>query len=141
MTTIATDGKSMAGDGLACADHAITTFDRVKVSRLPDGSLLGCAGDSAHIIRFRKWLADGGSYPKVRNFAALHLQTDGSLRYYGDDPEWSAMSLPAAIGSGAAFALGAMDAQASPSWAVACASLRCPYTGGTITDLKLEPSA
>lgn len=139
MTTIATDGKSMAGDGLACVEDMATTFDRVKVERLPDGALLGCAGDSSEIRAFKKWLIEGGKHPRLREFCALLLREDGVLLYYGEREDPSAMGLPAAIGSGCAIAIGAMEAGASPEKAVHIAAKRDLGTGGTITTLTLAP--
>lgn len=128
----------MAGDGLACVEGMATTFDRVKVLRLPDGSLLGCAGDSCEIASFRRWLADGGKHPRLKAFAALCLRPDGSLDYYAEGPEPSKMGLPAAIGTGEQIAIGAMEAGASPGRAVRIASKRDPHTGGEITVLSLS---
>ena len=139
MTTIATDGKSMAGDGQACVESMVTTFDRVKVHRLPDGALLGCAGDSGEIIAFRKWLVEGGKHPRLKELSALLLRTDGVLLYYCEFEEPSVMSIPAAIGSGRAIAIGAMEAGASPERAVEIAAKRDTGTGGMITALHLDP--
>lgn len=135
MTTVATDGVSMAGDGMACTEQFITTFDRRKVHRMGDGSILGCAGNSSQIREFLKWKREGGKHPRLKDFAALHLLTDGTLDYYGDDPEPTKMNLPAAIGSGAAIAIGALEAGADATTAVEIASKRDPHTGGTVTSL------
>jgi ATP-dependent protease HslVU (ClpYQ) peptidase subunit len=134
MTTIATDGKTMAGDGQAQTDMTIVDSNRRKVFRLTNGSLVGCAGNSVDAISFRRWLDDDGNKPHIKEeFAALVLNKNGDVEYYDRLLVPLELSLPTAIGSGADFALAAMDAGASPAQAVEIAARRDPYTGGTIT--------
>jgi ATP-dependent protease HslVU (ClpYQ) peptidase subunit len=138
VTTIATDGKTMAGDGQAEACRTIISLSRQKVTRLPDGSLCGCAGSGVDAIAFAKWLADGGPRPKFKDsMSALHLKADGSLDYYSERGEPSPVEAPCAVGSGMDFAIGAMLFGAAPEEAVAIASQRDPGTGGKITALSL----
>lgn len=141
MTTIATDGKSMAGDGLAVRSSLITTFDAQKVTILDDGRIVGAAGERPDCRKFRAWLQDGGPRPKFKDLAALVLHPDGRLMYHTDsDPDGTPTGIPNAIGTGCEIAIGAMLAGFSPEEAVTVAAERDVYTGGKITVLSAEPS-
>jgi ATP-dependent protease HslVU (ClpYQ) peptidase subunit len=132
MTTIATDGKSMAGDGMSCSMDMVVTTGRKKVHRLGDGRIVGCSGNSANIIRFVAWL-EGGDKPEIKDsFAALILEADGSTFQFCEQLVPMPVDLPAALGSGVHFAVGAMLAGASPRRAVEIASSRDPHSGGDI---------
>jgi ATP-dependent protease HslVU (ClpYQ) peptidase subunit len=134
MTTIACDGKTMAGDGLAARNTLITTLDATKVAMLDDGRIVGTAGEKPCCRRFLAWLQDGGARPKLKDLAALVLHPDGRLVYHTDsDPEGTVTGIPNAIGSGCEIAIGAMLAGLSPERAVEIAADRDVYTGGTIT--------
>lgn len=137
MTTIATDGKTMAGDGQSEACHTIISQSKKKVIRLPDGSLCGCAGGGVDAQMFVKWLGDGGPKPKLKDICALRLMPDGSLLYYNERCEPSPVDAPCAVGSGMDFAIGAMLHGATPAEAVAIAVQRDPGTGGKVTALSL----
>jgi ATP-dependent protease HslVU (ClpYQ) peptidase subunit len=138
MTTIACDGKSMAGDGLATRSTLVTAFDAQKVTMLDDGRIIGAAGEKPDTRKFRAWLQDGGPRPKLKDLAALVLHPDGRLVYHTDsDPEGTATGIPNAIGSGCEVAIGAMLAGLSPEKAVEIAAARDVYTGGTITVFRI----
>lgn len=138
MTTIACDGKSMAGDGFACARGSIVDHATVKVYRATDGCILGCAGEYHDALAFLAW-RNGGDRPKIKAaFEALVLMASGDLSYHCEkDLEGVPQEIPAAIGSGMDFALGAMDGGATPESAIEIASNRDPYTGGTATIIHL----
>lgn len=139
MTTIACDGKSMAGDGQSDACGTIISTQGMKVHRLSDGSLFGMAGareDRAPII---EWLEHGGKKPKVQRLSAIVLKPCGSLWYYNELLNPSSVDVPCAVGSGMDFAFGAMEMGATPEAAVKIASKRDPHTGGKITVLNLKP--
>jgi len=138
MTTIATDGKSMAGDGQASSHGTITDRSKTKVSRLANGDIVGCAGTAEHRALFIQWL-EGGDRPRIKEpFEALILSSNGSLRYCCEKLlEGNETEAPTAIGSGMDFAIGAMDAGACPEKAVRIASERDPHTGGKIIVLSL----
>lgn len=59
MTTIATDGRSMAGDGAQFMGEIQRAANAAKVVRLPDGGLVGCSGNSNDCEAFRQWLIAG----------------------------------------------------------------------------------
>lgn len=138
MTTIATDGKTMAADGQAEVSGSILTSDSVKVVRLPDGSLFGSAGRRIDRPKAVAYMVDGGKKPKLVDFQALHLKVDGSLWYLNEELEPTRVNVPCAVGSGMDFALGAMDFGASPEEALAVAIERDPSSGGLISVLCLD---
>lgn len=147
MTTIATDGRSMAGDGITLtANEIVANHTATKVQRLSDGSLLGCAGSTAVKHRIRDWLeaqlaGKSPPFPSIKGpFSVIWLRRDGTARYFNEDgrENWSALGFPFAIGSGAELAMGAMAARKSPREAVEIASRHDPYTGGVIIELALE---
>jgi ATP-dependent protease HslVU (ClpYQ) peptidase subunit len=138
MTTIACDGKSMAGDGQSEASGSVLTMKQQKVCRLKDGSLFGSSGKAADRIAVTRWLNDEGPKPKPKMLAALRLMPDGSLLYMQEALEPTPVDVPCAVGSGMDFALGAMDAGVASTAAVEIAAKRDPGTGGQITTLFLE---
>lgn len=56
MTTIATDGISMASDGLVTAEGFITQTDFRKVVKLIDGRIVGGCGSAFDLENFIRWL-------------------------------------------------------------------------------------
>lgn len=140
MTTIACDGKSMAGDGRACRNDLIVNEAAVKVHRLADGSLFGGAGDKHELQELRAWLDAGaqGSPPKAKDFAAFVLKRNGELWYHTDRSVPVLTEAPNAVGCGEELAIGAMEAGASAQQAIEIASRRNTSTGGKITALHLE---
>lgn len=140
MTTIATDGRSMAGDGQRAHRGTITNMAAIKVTRLPDGSVFGRAGSVAYGDMVTEWLSTGGPAPEYKGdagFSALHLRTDGTLYLIGEECLPSQIEAPYAVGSGMDIAIGAMRAGASPRRAVEIAIDCDPGTGGTITEVSL----
>ncbi len=137
MTTIATDGKSMAGDTQQSNGH-IFGF-AVKVFRAPDGRIFGAAGPSADCRKFERWMMAGGDEPKVSDkFAGIILNLDGTVDWIDEDWELIRIMTPCALGSGEYYATGAMEAGATPEQAVAISMKRDTGTGGEITVLHLE---
>lgn len=141
MTTIATDGWSMAGDSLASCNAYILNY-APKVHRTEDGKIFGCTGLQADAIKFREWMMYGQvtEPPTVdEGFGALVLNQDGSILSYGKDMTPCPWIAPAAIGSGDELAMGAMLAGASPERAVEIAMMRDRKSGGEITVEHLRP--
>lgn len=133
MTTIATDGRTIAADGLVVSGNdVVVAFGRTKLVRLADGSILGFAGTAVEQEVFAAWLNDGGKRPKLGAFEALRLMNDGSLLRYAQVLDPLPAEFPAAVGSGSDLALGAMLAGVSPQQAVEIAASRDIATGGTI---------
>lgn len=142
MTTIACDGLSMAADGL-CVDHTDMVVERslAKIRRLADGRICGGAGSSFDFDSWTHWLTDGkpDEAPMTDNtFCGLILHPDGRLLWVDHKGRELPQSVPAAIGSGAVFAMGAMYAGASAKKAVEIATLLDVHSGGTVREEKLE---
>lgn len=130
----------MAGDGRGCIADRISAASIVKIRRLGDGSLLGTCGSQADLALAAEWLSrSDGKKPKLQSdFDGLRLMPDGSLIHFVDDLEPCVIDAPFAIGSGADFAIGAMDEGADAETAVKRAMSRDPFTGGKITVLRLK---
>lgn len=140
MTTIATDGKTMAGDGRSCdAGGLICSETIVKVRKLRDGRIFGHSGRPYDIDKIETWLNGGGEMPAVDedNFDLIVLEADGQAYCYDHRGGRTPEMLPAAIGSGIDLAIGAMEAGASPEHAVRIACKRHSGSGGKITVLSL----
>lgn len=140
MTTIATDGKTMAGDGLV-HDHCdtIVANDLPKVHRMTDGRIVGGAGNRHEVSSWIDWLERGkdGDCPITSDrFCGLILQHDGSCLWVDHKGREEPTPLPCAIGSGQDYAFGAMDAGVGPIRAVEIACERDIYSGGKITSLE-----
>lgn len=134
MTTIATDGKSMAGDGqVSCGDRvAHSAF--LKVVRLADGRIVGVSGTAYDLEPFCDWLMNPTmDKPKLwerSEFLVLH--PDGSVLSYNEDCRSIREPTLTASGSGSDFAIGAMMAGASPQRAVEIACAADTKSGGEI---------
>lgn len=143
MTTIATDGETMAADGLCTQHGTVIDRNRVKVHRLEDGRIVGGCGDTADNELVVEWLAAGaksGEEPVISDAGSvvLVLHPCGGVDIIDRQCRPLRIPTPIAIGSGCDYAMGAMDAGASPERAVEIAAARNPNTGGKITVLGLK---
>lgn len=151
MTTIAYRNGVLAADRREVVEHGggfsfVLTDNDTKVRRLPDGSLFAGCGSSDQIERVRARLEENivhgtsRKMPKTSNCECVWVQTDGSVWYYSGR-KFSVLDEKTypyfAIGSGAAFALAAMDAGADAVEAVRIASKRDVWTGGDVQSLVL----
>lgn len=146
MTCIATDGKTMAGDGRALIGQLITTEERVKLIRTPDGSVVGVAGDATAGALVRQWFEKGedlSCIPAVKPgeepgtpFEALVLRPDGRVELLDWNFTATQLALPAAIGSGREVAIGLMMAGLSPKEAVERTMTRVASVGGKVTVMR-----
>lgn len=133
MTTIATDGKTMAGDSLTAAGGDVWLY-APKVGRAADGSVFGGCGPAVCNQRFRRYMQTGGKWPELSDdFSALVLTPAGETYWIDKRNERILMMVPAAIGSGESFAIGAMLAGATTAHAIGIAGQRDTRTGGDIT--------
>jgi len=140
MTVIATDGRSMASDGLVMQQDTIIDLHSCKVQRLNTGGLYGSAGDCVIGDEIQAWLENPDrqehEFPGREDepTRAIHLRQDGMIELYetgcGGHPV--IVSAPMAIGAGMDFAMAALDAGASVERAVEIAIKRSPYCGGGI---------
>ena len=130
MTTIATDGRVMAGD-TRCGGDTFHTEVR-KVLRAKDGSILGSAGQAFDYAGFLAWHENGGDLCVSDDFEGLILKPGGEVVCVDSKGRVFSHDVPACVGSGSAVAYGALDAGATPAQAVAIAIKRDAYTGGSI---------
>jgi ATP-dependent HslUV protease subunit HslV len=142
MTTIACDGFSMAGDGYITSGDTVIDTECRKVFRLKDGTLVGFAGNSYYwnvILRYLN--GEASVWPEVdSDFGVMTLNTDGEIYLYDHKGRKWKRPAPAAIGTGRAFALGAMDAGKFAEDAVRIACNRDTHSGGTIKVVHLDVS-
>lgn len=142
MTVIATDGRSMAGDGICCdSGGSITTLAMVKIRVLNDGSIVGVAGSAFDIDFIVDWMEQGGSPPKglYEKGEFLRLMPDGKAMIYHYQGGCFEVALPYAIGCGSDFARMAMRLGKTPAEAVALTCELSVHCGGTITEHSLSP--
>lgn len=145
MTVIAWDGITLAGDkrtnfgGL----HATTT----KVHRLRDGSLVGCAGNTAQIAEMVRWLSEGAKPDQLpvsqrdesKCVSALVVRPSGAIEQFEntaypiliENPHW-------AIGSGRDFAMAVMHLGYDAVRAVQVASNLDSGCGNGVDFLRAE---
>ena len=140
MTTIAASFtlKQIAADSKCSTDRV--HFELGKLRELSDGSLFAAAGDQGLILKLYKFLYEGGE--KLEDDAdidALRLSRTGlSLFDTRTGQFYQIRSTHYAIGSGAEFALAAMEMGATPERAIEIASRFDPDTGHPIDVLTLK---
>jgi ATP-dependent protease HslVU (ClpYQ) peptidase subunit len=134
VTTIATDGFELAGDGKSTANDSITGLNRKKVWHLEDGSIVGGAGQVRDVYRAVRALAENSNDEAEGDYNLLRLFPNGKLVRYDSSLDTPiSVKAPQAIGTGSDVAVGAMLAGASAREAVKIASKVDVYTGGKIT--------
>ena len=134
MTTIAYRRGVIAADGFAVEGNAIVARRVAKIGRL--GKLLfGAAGELAFCWAFRSWIREGarGEPPVADNGSSgLIVLPDGWLFTVATPGLELTRSPFHAIGSGATFAMGAMQVGATAEQAVRAAAALDVYTGGRV---------
>lgn len=145
MTCIAWDGKTLAADKRCCAGSAKRTV--TKIHRLPNGNLVGVAGDFAVGQAMIAWLKAGSilaDFPEKQksrdSYASiLEIRKDGTAWKYEDTAfPFQYEDAFCAIGSGRDFALASMWYGAKAEEAVRVASALSPDCGDGIDILELE---
>lgn len=141
MTTIATDGKSMAGDQGMGADclHGLIN----KIQRAKDGAILGSTGQAFDYPGFLAWYEDGceGEPNVTEDFEGLILKPDGTILCVDEKGRHFVHPAPAAVGSGCRFAYGALDAGVDLKRAVEIAIGRDNHSAGEVVILHLKGKA
>lgn len=145
MTTIAYAKGTMAADTQMTFGDA--TKARVsKINRLPDGSLFACAGSQSQGVRLKEWAQGGFDAEKRPKFGpkaeveALLIKPDGTIWYYdGSAIPDKLEDKFYAIGSGGAFALGALASGKSAVQAVRIAARYDSTTSEPIDKMELVP--
>lgn len=135
MTTIATDGRSIAADGRVSARTEIRSETHDKLRELPDGSWVGGSGRTTHIIAAVRELAQAieeGREPERQEgeYTLLRLHPSGAIQLYEDALDAAMfVDAPFTIGSGGEFARGALAAGASLKKALRIAAAFDTMTG------------
>lgn len=140
MTIIVCDGKTMAGDGLVTSNGNIISLDYPKVRKLKDGRIFGGSGSLYGQDAFISWLEGGeaGNPPPLSDdFEAIILEQDGTCYTCDEHGFRLHLPLPAVIGSGRDFALGALAAGSSVVDAVKIACKMTTSCGGEIISLSI----
>lgn len=115
MTTIATDGEVMAADSCVSGDYS---DEGRKIHRIGK-SVYGIAGDYTAALKFLDWRRKPRSKPDVSgDFEALEINAKGIWYWDNNLRPVKSGRKAAAIGSGAAAAMGAMLAGKGPRDAV-----------------------
>ena len=137
MTTIAWDGETLAADRRLAG-----WMDTGKIFPLSDGRVLAGAGWMDEVLEVAAWLNAGGDERDKPNVQAEdaedatdYLLLDGGKLYWLTAPYLRPIEVRdgmAAIGSGAKYALGAMEAGATAAEAVLVAARFDPGTGGGV---------
>lgn len=143
MTIICTDGKTMAADSLQLrGDHLVVNRNRRKLFRLPDGSVVGMAGEASLIEATRKWMLAGEDYDAVPRapgdiqMRGLRLYPDGRLELFDQLFCPFATEVPAAIGAADEMAVALLGAGLSPAHAVRECMKWCVWIGGAVRTMK-----
>lgn len=158
MTTIAFDGKVLAGD-TSWSENSVRIITRTKIERFPSGCLYGAGGhsddrglrDILKKVRKPSQLPSLDDLTKIKNdLVALLVFSDGKaflIECSNKAPENAdgaigvmQCDVPCAIGSGRNFALSAMDAGATAYEAVKIACKRDINSGEPVTRLTLNPA-
>lgn len=154
MTVVAFRSGVMASDGRMTDETSIFSNKVTKVYRLKDGSLLGLAGDAAYQDILELFNKKGLTIRKLANlqidFSGIWAKQDGTVWTVEvsapkdkDQDRWTALLFEVkesflAIGSGAPYALGAMERGASAEQAVKVAIKYDSACGGDVQKFRLN---
>lgn len=131
-------------DGWMVADSQISEgamkYRAAKIERLADGRLVGMAGSWGGCIKLRDWVAAGcpdDDEPTEINDATLLVASERGLCLFDSDlVPFPILDAFAAVGSGAQYAVGAMEAGATAEDAVLIACRRDPGSSFPIHKLQ-----
>lgn len=140
MTTIATDGVSMSGDGMVSYGVTLPSISERKIFK-HKGDVYGRSGSLRYTIpMIKKWIDKGMVNEDLPDQVTIIRLAEGCVEVY-DSSMQSIHRLTngecVAIGSGTDYALAAMEGGASPKNAIDIASRFDKYTGGKIVTIKL----
>lgn len=108
-TEIAWDGIQIFGG----VERNVSPTDKVRCPR--PGVIMACAGNVDDEVRLFKWLAGGGRdadkpvFGDKSDFVMVVVTTDGATHYSEQGMAGTPISLPYCIGSGSAYAQGALN--------------------------------
>lgn len=143
MTTIAYRDGVLAADTRATDDEYHPGIYRCEKLFRKDGAIIATAGDDAPGMIFVDWYGSNKKPPERliagdADFCCLVLSPAGLFWYNKWCRANKVMDAFYAIGSGAAYAIGAMKFGATAEEAVKCAMEFDCYTGGDVTTMRLE---
>lgn len=145
MTTIAWDGKTLAGDRRITANGVVNT-ESTKVHKRKDGALIGISGELCTSSEFVRWFMKGekGKKPPLKAMAtselaasAIIIRPNGTVEAHDQDGWHVVESSRYAIGSGGNFAMVAMKCGAFADRAVEIAAEFDVYTGSKVDCVSL----
>ena len=134
-------------DGILASDSLVTDGDRRegfmrKLFRLADNRMVGFVGDAGYMEQFLAWVDGRGPCPDHedgRTMEALIIAPSGAMTWVDNCGRRLAFDANyAALGSGAAYAYGALAFGASAEDAVRAAIVHDVHSGGTIVTMSLE---
>ena len=125
MTTIAFDGKTMAADKQTSGRYIEGSVTKI---RKINGSVYAATGGLEETEEFFAWVTAGGDKPMIKDFEALEAKSTNCW-WRGEKLIRCKTTVPAARGSGAGFAMGAMMAGADAKTAVNISAKLDPHTG------------
>lgn len=136
MTTIATDGKTIACDSQQDTGF-INQVKSKKIFKIPNG-WAGAAGEAGPSLAALNWIRNGGDKPDLSSgdFSLVILRDSGVFTLENDLIEIP-VGIPFAAGSGAPYAMGAMLSGKTAPQAVRLAIKLDPFSGGQIVTKKL----
>lgn len=154
MTTVVINDNKVFCDSQATAGSMITDYDVQKAVNLGTCIVVG-AGRWSHVLKFQDWVAEcvmaqiaQQEHPYVNinmpeemvddDFMGAILYQDGVVELFEGCKDSYETSQPVFLGSGAAFAAGAIKGGASGVAAVKAAIHLDPYSGG---EVKVEEFA
>lgn len=138
MTTIATDGRTIAADGLRVMGSSIVARNEKKI-RIRDGRIFAFTGTYAAFEPAVTWYLDGAAPDKRPATSAddgwslVVIERDGGMaKWSSSAPFAEPMPYPWAFGIDSDFAFAAMMCGKTPVEAIALAAEHNVYTGGEI---------
>lgn len=143
MTTIATDGKTIAADSLTIYNGRERGM-KPATKMVRHGKRIYASAGSAGILEvLAQWAASGAALPDPlkdtkAEWDLLELSSRGVRHMCNDVPFFLDVLPPFAIGSGSAYALGAMHVGATPEEAVRVAAMLDCNTGGEIVAMHVS---
>lgn len=141
MSIVVWDGKTLAADKQATIDDRKVKC--TKIMRLPTGELLAWVGNHESGLTLAQWYAAGAKEEDWPKFQEKEAWTNLIVIHKGKAWEYEQLpirqrveTLPAAWGSGTAYALGAMAMGADAVKAVRVASKFCTTCGLGVDSFK-----
>lgn len=136
MTTVATDGRTLAVDSQWTGQFSCP--GGMSKVLYHDGHIYGACGVDSSIYKFFEWVKAGQppERPMINmgeaDMSAIELTPTGRLFIWYSDLTRVPGPIPYALGSGGGFAMAAMLSGKDPRAAVKIAAQLDPHTGGAV---------